>query len=77
MNEAVLDKPRMAGRKKENFERERVEFKASPEWIERAVRAGEHIGLNLSAFIRMVVSQYLDRMEAEQSVPRRRSTSQS
>ena len=55
----------MAGRKKENFDRARVEFKANPEWIERATREGERLGLNLSAFIRMVVTQYLDGVEKD------------
>ena len=69
MNATLLGSPHMAGRKKENFDRGRVEFKATPEWTERATRAGERLGLSLSAFIRMVVTQYLDRMEAEQPQP--------
>jgi hypothetical protein len=51
----------MAGRKKESFERGRVEFKAPPEWVERATKEAERAGFgNLSAFIRFVVTQYLD-----------------
>jgi predicted DNA-binding ribbon-helix-helix protein len=61
----------MAGRKKENFDRARVEFKAEPEWIERVTREGERLGLNLSAFIRMVVTQYVDRVEAERALTAR------
>jgi hypothetical protein len=57
----------MAGRKKENFDRGRVEFKASPEWIERVTREGERLGLNLSAFIRMVVTQAVERAETERA----------
>lgn len=53
----------MAGRKKENFDRGRVEFKAPAEWIEKVTREGERLGLNLSAFIRMIVSQYMDELE--------------
>jgi len=65
MSQLATDERRMAGRKKENFDRPRVEFKADPEWIQRATREGERLGLNLSAFIRMVVTQYMDRAEAE------------
>lgn len=51
----------MAGRKKENFDRERVEFKADPEWIERVNDAAIRLGFgNLSALIRFVVTQYVD-----------------
>ena len=58
----------MAGRKKENFERGRVEFKAPPEWIERVNAEAERSGHgNLSAFIRFVVTQYLDNIEAERA----------
>jgi hypothetical protein len=53
------------GRKKESFERGRVEFKASPAWIERATREAERRGLNLSAWIRMVISDYLEQLDAE------------
>ena len=59
------------GRKKESFERGRVEFKAPPDWVERATREGERLGLNLSAFIRMVVSQYMERVEADRAAAKR------
>lgn len=55
----------MAGRKKENFDRGRVEFKAPPDWIERATKHGERLGLSLSSFMRMVVTQYMDKADAE------------
>jgi hypothetical protein len=61
----------MAGRKKENFERGRVEFKADPEWIERVNAEAERIGLNLSSFIRMVMTQYMDKVEAERPPKRK------
>jgi hypothetical protein len=61
----TLAEVKMAGRKKESFDRGRVEFKAPPEWIERATREGERLGLNLSAFVRMVVTIYMDKAEAE------------
>jgi hypothetical protein len=55
----------MAGRKKENFDRGRVEFKAEPEWIERAAKYGERVGMNLSTLIRVAVTQYLDQAGAD------------
>jgi hypothetical protein len=57
----------MAGRRKESFDRGRVEFKAPPEWVERATREGERLGLNLSAFIRMAVTQWMDKAAAERA----------
>jgi hypothetical protein len=60
---------KVAGRKKENFDRGRVEFKAPPDWIERATRHGERIGLNLSSFMRMVVTQYMDEVDRESPPP--------
>jgi hypothetical protein len=56
-------------RRKESFERGRVEFKASPSWIERATREAERRGLNLSAWIRMVVSDHLEKLEADRPLP--------
>ncbi len=70
MTETLTEKPRMAGREKENFERGRVEFKADPEWIRHVHHEAERLGLNLSSFIRMVVTQYMDRLEAERPTPR-------
>jgi hypothetical protein len=55
----------VAAPRKESFGRGRIEFKAPPSWIERATREGERLGLNLSSFIRLVITQYLDRVEAE------------
>jgi hypothetical protein len=55
------------GRKKTSFERGRIEFKAPPEWVERATLEGERLGLNLSAFIRMAVTQWMDRTLAERT----------
>jgi hypothetical protein len=60
-----MRKRHMAGRKKERFDKGRVEFKATAEWVERANDEAVRLGLNLSAFIRMVVTQYLDKAEAE------------
>jgi hypothetical protein len=62
----------MAGRKKENFDRKRVEFMAEPEWIKRAASEAERLGLNLSSFIRMVVTQHMDKTEAERDAAKRK-----
>jgi hypothetical protein len=62
----------MAGRKKENFDRKRVEFMAEPEWIRRADTEAKRLGLNLSSFIRMVVTQHMDRADAERGTDRRK-----
>ncbi len=64
MTKTLTDARKMAGRKKESFDRGRVEFKADPAWIERATREAERAGFgNLSAFIRFAVTQYLDQIE--------------
>lgn len=67
---------RQVGRKKESLDRERVEFRADPEWIERVNTEALRLGLNLSSFIRMIVTQHMDRVEDERadSKARRKSS---
>jgi hypothetical protein len=65
----------MAGRKKESFDRGRVEFKADPEWVARLNRQAVRIGLNLSSLIRMVMTRWLDEAEAQEP-PRRKGGGQ-
>lgn len=73
MSNLLTERKNMAGRKKENFDRGRVEFKAEPAWIERATKEAERSGHgNLSAFIRFAVTQYMDRVEAERAAAKRR-----
>jgi hypothetical protein len=55
----------MAGRKKESFDRGRVEFKAPPEWIEEVNEEAQRLGLNLSSYIRMVVTQAVQKAKAD------------
>jgi hypothetical protein len=50
-------------RKKQNFERDRVELRAEPEWIARVAAEANRLGLNLSAYIRLAVNERLDRTE--------------
>jgi hypothetical protein len=60
------------GRRKENFERGRLELKADPAWIARVVEYGESLGLSLSAFVRLAVNEKMQRMEAERPPNRKR-----
>jgi hypothetical protein len=72
MNALVTDQKRMAGRKKENYDRGRVEFKATPEWILRADRMAKEDGHgNLSSFIRFAVTQYMEQRELEKRAGRK------
>ncbi len=41
----------------------RVEFKAPESWILRAEKTAESIGLSLSAYIRMLVTEDMDRRD--------------
>jgi hypothetical protein len=69
----AVDREHMAnGRKKENFERGRLELKADPEWIARVVEYGETLGLSLSAFVRLSVNEKMQRMDAERPPIRKR-----
>jgi hypothetical protein len=61
---------RMAGRRKESFDRGRVEFKAPEDWIRRANGLALRMGFgNLSAFIRFVVTQYMNEHAPEEPPP--------
>jgi hypothetical protein len=52
------------------FSRGRVEFKVTADLAERATRAATKRGLCLSAFLRLILSDYLERTEAEARKPR-------
>ncbi len=45
----------------------RVEFKAPQSWITRAERTAESLGLSLSAYIRLLVTQDMERLEQSRS----------
>jgi hypothetical protein len=66
-----LESTMKAGRKKENFDRERVEFKADPAWIAKVVQYGQSLGLSLSAFIRLAVNEKMQRMDSERPTSRK------
>jgi hypothetical protein len=59
----VTDNLKVPRRKRENFDRERIEVRADPAWIERVVREAGRLGLSLSAYIRLAVNERLDRTE--------------
>ena len=54
------------GRRKQNFERRRLELVAEPEWIERVSKQAERLGISLSAYIRLAVTRSLESDEASQ-----------
>jgi hypothetical protein len=43
----------------------RVEFQAPVSWIDRAEQTAESLGLSLSAYIRLLVTQDMERLERE------------
>jgi hypothetical protein len=54
----------MAGRKKARVPRGRIEFQAPLEWIDRVERQATRLGLNISTYIRLAVTERLERDEA-------------
>ncbi len=75
---ALLVDPRLdvADRKPgKNPPRDRIDLRAEPEWIARVAAAAERFGLSVSAYIRLAVSERLERDEASTSrkAPRTRS----
>jgi len=66
MSSILTDFKFMAGRKKENYARGRVEFKAEPDWIVRADEMAKRLGFgNLSVFFRVAVTDFMDRMDTQ------------
>jgi hypothetical protein len=49
----------MRPRKRPNPERDRIEIRADPEWIDRVVNAANRLGLSVSAYIRLAVNRML------------------
>jgi hypothetical protein len=58
---------KVAGRKKENYTRGRVEFQADPEWIERVDRQARRLGMNISVYVRWATTKQLDHDEMEEA----------
>jgi len=59
-------------RKRPNPDRDLIQIRAEPEWIDRVNAAAEALGLSISAYIRLAVNERLQRTAAEQP-PRRQS----
>ena len=53
----------MPRKKKPN--RDRVDLRAEPAWVDRAARIAARLGMNLSTFIRMATSRYMDEYERD------------
>ncbi len=57
----------MAKTEKKTASKGRVEFQAPDSWIRRAEKTAESLGLSLSAYIRLLVTQDMERLERERS----------
>jgi hypothetical protein len=72
VNTTLTESERMAGgRRKENFDRERLELVADPKLIARASRQAERLGLSLSAYVRQAITRQVERDEADAPPPRK------
>jgi hypothetical protein len=54
----------------------RVDFRAEPEWIELVEQVAKHMGMGLSAYIRMATNERLARDGARPPVPQARDPKQ-
>jgi hypothetical protein len=50
--------------------RDRIDLRGDPEWIRRADFAARSIGLNLSSYIRMVVTQRMEQDGVPKNPPK-------
>lgn len=48
-------------------QKDRYELQADPDWFERAKKMAEKLGLSLAAYIRLVVSEDMDRRVRDDS----------
>jgi hypothetical protein len=56
----VVSAQEVAKRRKENFDRERIEVRAEAAWIAKVAAEAERLGLSLSAFIRLAVNERME-----------------
>jgi hypothetical protein len=63
----------VAPRKKENFDRERIEIRADAAWIAKVTSEAERLGLSLSAYIRLAVNERMERTADAKRARRSRS----
>jgi len=52
--------------------RDRIDLRATPEWIERVAAQADRFGMNLSAYIRAAVTEKLERDEATERPVKRK-----
>jgi hypothetical protein len=71
MTTALRD-PKDVARKRPNPERDLVQFRADPEWIDRVNAEAERLGLSISAYIRLAVNERMERTEAGRAPKARR-----
>lgn len=65
MTITVTEVSRMpGGRKKENFERARLELVADAPWIARLAAQADRLGMSLSAYVRMACTRQVEADEA-------------
>jgi ribosomal protein L20 len=63
--------PLVAPKKRENRKRDIIQFRAPPEWIDRVNAHAERLGLNMSAYIRMKITQAMDAEPPLESEPKK------
>lgn len=63
--EKTKPRPTDVAKKRPNPERDLVQFRADPEWIDRVNAEAERFGLTLSAYIRLAVNERMERTEAD------------
>jgi hypothetical protein len=54
--------------------RDRIDLRADPDWVARVAAAAERFGLSVSAYIRLAVTERMERDEASQPGTRRKRT---
>jgi hypothetical protein len=48
-------------KKRPNPQRDRIEIRSDPEWIDRVLRHANNLGLSISAYIRLAVNEKMQR----------------
>ena len=59
-------------RKRPNPDRDIIQLRADPAWIERVNAEAERLGLSLSAYVRLAVNERMERTAAEKKPRGRR-----
>jgi hypothetical protein len=72
MPHTLLPRAADVGRKRPNPERDVIQLRAEPEWIDRVNAEAERLGLSLSAYIRLAVNERMERTAPEPGRKKRR-----